>query len=68
MAKGLNISTELNYCSIVKVIVRIASEQTLSRKGYGHKARKRAQNEMGEEGKGEGRSALLAHSEAPRFH
>ena len=48
--------------------MRIASEQTLSRKGYGHKARKRAQNEMGEEGKGEGRSALLAHSEAPRFH
>ena len=30
--------------------MRIASEQTLSRKGYGHKARKRAQNGMGEEG------------------
>ena len=35
---------------MVKVIVRIVSEQTLSRKGYGHKARKRVQNGMGEEG------------------
>ena len=32
------------------MIVRIASEQTLSRKGYGHKARKRAEKGMGEEG------------------
>ena len=32
------------------MIVRIVSEQTLSRKGYGHKARKRAQKGMGEEG------------------
>ena len=30
--------------------MRIVSEQTLSRKGYGHKARKRAQKGMGEEG------------------
>ena len=30
--------------------MRIVSEQTLSRKGYGHKARKRAQKGMGEQG------------------
>ena len=33
------------------MIVRIVSEQILSRKGYGHKARERGQNGMGEEGK-----------------
>ena len=30
--------------------MRIVSEQTLSRKGYGHKARKRAKKGMEEEG------------------
>ena len=32
------------------MIVRVVSEKTLYRKGYGHKARKRAQKGMGEEG------------------